>query len=215
MMCESAAISDVMHYLLTLIPLQDHASVSALSCTCRAYVMLHQHFLAVNDIIDARGLLPIKSYTTFDQTKKYHGEMTFTDSWNFWAYLRQNQVSPMGAYTGERAIFHYRYGELVNYTIPNGRVAMYKHSIADQIVNLECHSGRYPSVTIIMLPPNGRGSRYAICTFEYISGRWQHVKTSTRAGADILHHPDELAVRILAEDLRVILAPFFAITLSR
>jgi hypothetical protein len=65
--------SDIITHLITLIPLDDHNSVSAMSCTCRAGARLFARWLRTNDIVDVRGLAPDAEICLCD---RMHGTFT-------------------------------------------------------------------------------------------------------------------------------------------
>jgi hypothetical protein len=70
--------SDIVGHIITLIPLADHATVSALSCVCRGWRGLFVRFLHVNDVIDVRSLPPNAEIRLCD---RMHG--TFTREINY------------------------------------------------------------------------------------------------------------------------------------
>jgi hypothetical protein len=79
------AAIDIVSHIVTLVPLEDHLTVSALSCACTAYRGLFSEFLRVNDIVDIRGLASDAEICWCD---RMHGVITRTINSIEWAIVR-------------------------------------------------------------------------------------------------------------------------------
>jgi hypothetical protein len=81
----AGAMHDIAEHTTSLIPLADHTTVSALSCTAQAYRGLFIWFMRVNDIVDVRGLALDADITYCD---RFHGQIIRTMTVTEWVAVR-------------------------------------------------------------------------------------------------------------------------------
>jgi hypothetical protein len=150
---------DIAEYTISLIPLADHTTVSALSCVCHEASPLFAHFLAVNDIVyvravacnsthnDATNSATIRKFPVIDDfcaLTRYHGVFTCSLSYadiilleNGWrAYVMNNRRASDPRPVVQRYVFGTRVAWETEYS--RNDIVMAENRVVGVITTL-CH----------------------------------------------------------------------------
>jgi hypothetical protein len=202
----STAYDDIIDYMITLIPLDDHATISALSCVCTRRSAIYARWLRANDVVDVRSLPQDAEICLCD---RMHGTfaraLTFIEHYILLRQLRGYALTySESVYTETRqvVIYQFRYGQLVAWN--NRRGNMYENvMVAGELV---CIITDFYNRSIIVLMQYGASDRYDIEVARLMGGT---------VFIDGLHHHDVFAddksatlTRLRAVDWAPILMPY-------
>jgi hypothetical protein len=188
------ALADICARMVELIPLEDHATVSALASTCHAAAPMLWRFLAVNDIIDARTI-PRSYIYDCDLRPRFHGTMqigtTFVERRIMWHGLLVPGVWPARTDT----ILTWSFGQLMEYQHIIDRRIYAKKVIAGQLVYIICRRHAPPGISVYCKDPligNDPPKIYQL--FHTGDGLWRS-DTSITSGAESTYAIRELLIK--------------------
>jgi hypothetical protein len=139
----SAADVDIAEYMLSLIPLEDHATVSALASTCRAYTSLFARFLHANGIVYLLNLAPDAEICLID---RMHGSISLMLTSAQQIILEHRLRAYVHGETPKSYLerhakytYQFRYGQLISWQRRDGQRVSEITSIMDVPVIIEIY----------------------------------------------------------------------------
>jgi hypothetical protein len=199
------AAIDIVGHIVALVPLEDHATVSSLSCVCREWSGLFAEFLAVNAVVDVRR---VAADTEICWCDRMHGTITRTMYYIEWAIVRYG-LRAYAPRTSHPAVGYDTYMMVFSFgalqSIRNSGISYIRATIAEIPVAVMIVCSRDGSNRTIMLRLWSDRSCLTIQIWHYHDPIWstqvQIVASEFESDADDVN-------TILAQDLGAFIAPY-------
>jgi hypothetical protein len=198
-------IHDIAAHIVSLVSLEDHATVSALACACKSYSGLFMYFLAQNGITP---VCEIVSAGRIQFATKYHGELycRLTDDDVLWLWSGRFPESRRCHIQEGKAdvILRWSFGRLTEQEIIDHRLIIWT-SIIEQPVKICCFlASKYPIINMCVDDGALADCCAPLCMITYRgTDRWEFESIPT----------DPIVEQVGEQGLQTFLIPFKARTL--